>query len=41
MARGLRSVSWQAAWVPSLDHGKLTKVEAQLGLADPTVGAEP
>ena len=28
MARGLRSVSWQGAWGPSLDRGKLVKVEA-------------
>lgn len=26
MAHGLRSVSWQAAWVPSLDCGKPIKV---------------
>lgn len=41
MARGLRSVSWQVAWVPSLDCGKLIKVGAQLGLVHPTGDAEP
>lgn len=38
MARGPRSVSWQVAWVPSLDRGKLIKVGTQLGLAHPAGG---
>lgn len=40
MVLGLRSVSWREAWVPSLDHGKLTKVGGSAGAGGPAVGTE-
>ena len=34
-------MSWQAAWVPSLDRGKVIKVGGTAGVGASAVGAEP